>query len=514
MTTFFRLLHTDDKDAALRQELAAPGSLTFQVEPAKFAMVPGSPFAYWVSDRIRRLFQELPPFESEGRTVKQGLATADDFRFVRCWWEVENTKILDGHKGPNWREDLKAFQSWCKQRTFEGKRWVPFAKGGEYSPFYADLHLVVNWERDGEEMKEHVCNCYPYLNGKWGFVVKNTDYYFRPGLTWPLRSQVGLTLRCNPAGGVFGHKGPVGNPIPKMESGYLAIMNSEPFRLCVGLQMAFGSYEVGVIQRTPVPNHLDPKLGTLSLQAVDIQRTPEQTNEISHLFVHPLILLMPEAERLAKLAAVQAEIDELAFAAYGLSAEDRAAMTATQPTSAEELIENEDEEPSLTLPARQSLESYAVGGVFGRWDIRFATGERPAPPLPDPFDPLPVCSPGMLQREDGLPLGESPLGYPIEVQWSGILVDDPEHSDDIVRRVDGVLERISTHCPLPTDYCSRDYFRKPGKAGFWDDHISRYSKSRRKAPIYWLLQSNPRRKTTPSGSTTTGSTKTCCSRHW
>ena len=36
----------------------------------------------------------------------------------------------------------------------------------------------------------------------------------------------------------------------------------------------------------------------------------------------------------------------------------------------------------------------------------------------------------------------------------------------------------------------RDYFRKPAKGGFWDDHVSRYSKSRRNAPIYWLLQSS------------------------
>ena len=36
----------------------------------------------------------------------------------------------------------------------------------------------------------------------------------------------------------------------------------------------------------------------------------------------------------------------------------------------------------------------------------------------------------------------------------------------------------------------RDYFRKPGAGGFWDDHVKRYSKSRRKAPIYWLLQSS------------------------
>src|SRR4029450_8041404 len=36
----------------------------------------------------------------------------------------------------------------------------------------------------------------------------------------------------------------------------------------------------------------------------------------------------------------------------------------------------------------------------------------------------------------------------------------------------------------------RHYFRKPGSGGFWDDHVKRYSKSRRKAPIYWLLQSS------------------------
>ncbi len=40
-----------------------------------------------------------------------------------------------------------------------------------------------------------------------------------------------------------------------------------------------------------------------------------------------------------------------------------------------------------------SLASYLLGCVFGRWDVRLATGECPPPGLPDPFDPLPVCSP-------------------------------------------------------------------------------------------------------------------------
>jgi len=60
--------------------------------------------------------------------VKQGLATADDFRFVRAWWEISPPTVGRG----------------CEE-TVQGKRWAPFAKGGEYSPYYADVHLVVNW---------------------------------------------------------------------------------------------------------------------------------------------------------------------------------------------------------------------------------------------------------------------------------------------------------------------------------------------------------------------------------
>ena len=88
MTTFFRLLHADDKDAALRSAVDAANAGkaaadVFHVDPASFGQVPGSPFAYWVCDRIRRLFRELPAFESKGRTVRVGLQTSDDFRFVR-----------------------------------------------------------------------------------------------------------------------------------------------------------------------------------------------------------------------------------------------------------------------------------------------------------------------------------------------------------------------------------------------------------------------------------------------
>ena len=89
--------------------------------------------------------------------------------------------------------------------------------------------------------------------------------------------------------------------------------------------------------------------------------------------------------------------------------------------------------------------------------------------------------------------------YPLRIDWDGILVDDPDHPDDIVRRVRDVLELLwgERAGAIEQEACEilgvselRDYFRKPAAGGFWLDHVRRYSKSRRKAPIYWLLQSS------------------------
>jgi hypothetical protein len=175
------------------------------------------------------------------------------------------------------------------------------------------------------------------------------------------------------------------------------------------------------------------------------------------------------------------------------------------------------------------LLSWSIGVVHGRWDVRIALDPSLAPELPDPFDPLPVCPPGMLVGPDGLPAEPDnivseewlrarpdantlpPEGsvtkptitdseYPLRIFWDGILVDDPglngaqPHWEDIVRRVREVLDRLwedKAH-EIEQEACGilgvsdlRDYFRKP--SGFFQDHLKRYSKSRRKAPIYWPL---------------------------
>jgi hypothetical protein len=107
----------------------------------------------------------------------------------------------------------------------------------------------------------------------------------------------------------------------------------------------------------------------------------------------------------------------------------------------------------------------------------------------------------MLQGEDGLPLApaagrllRAEGRYPLDVAWDGILVDDPEHPLDLERRVHAALAVLwgdranaleNEACALLGVAILREWFRRP--AGFFADHLKRYSKSRRQAPIYWPL---------------------------
>jgi hypothetical protein len=111
------------------------------------------------------------------------------------------------------------------------------------------------------------------------------------------------------------------------------------------------------------------------------------------------------------------------------------------------------------------------------------------------------CAPGQLRNKQGLPAqaGDVPASYPIPVAWGGILVDDRNHPLDLERSTRQVIEIIwSAKEVAPTadaiereasDILGvrslRDYFLKP--TGFFADHLKRYSKSRRQAPIYWQL---------------------------
>ncbi|HET6574074.1 MAG TPA: BREX-1 system adenine-specific DNA-methyltransferase PglX [Fimbriiglobus sp.] len=517
-TSFFRLLQSDNKETALR---AAVGSVKegrrsaelFQVRSALFGQVPGSPFAYWEADEVLALFSKLPRLEAEGRKAQKGAYTNNDFRFLRLWWEIP--------------ADLTAR---TREETTSGKRWVMHAKGGAYSPFYSDWELVIDWENDGAALKKFLSD-YRGSRGwgyQWSAALNGYSHYFRPGLTWARRTQKGFNVRVLPAGCIIGDKGPSLFLPDNSEQSllyYSGVMNSALFRKLLSLQTAFGSYEVGVLEQTPIPTSVNDNVRT-EIQRLSADYVAEKQNrlawdETSHLFVTPAALSQSRPSTLkegatqiarereatqARLSEIQAHIDKHVEQVYGVQDVTcdvtdgvTEAINDSSPGDDVEDTDNEEQERfEIGSPVR-GLVSYCCGVVVGRWDVRYVTNERDTPPLPTPFAALPRCSPGMLGQCGCLPDPTTIAGYPLVIDWDGILVDDADHSDDLVRRVRGVLEVIwkgraeaieAEACEILGVKELRDYFRKPGKGGFWDDHISRYSKSRRKAPIYWLLQSS------------------------
>lgn len=512
-----RLLGEVDKGNALYETLSKPiDPRSFVVAPEDFYKVPNTPFCYWVNNDIRRLFTSLTPFESDGRTVKQGLATSDDFRFARLWWEVSSKQICPPSAHP-----AKRNGPYCVVGKY---RWFPFAKGGLYSPYYDDLQLVVHWERDGEELKEWAGSLYG--GSHWSRIIKNTEYYFQAGLTYPLRTAY-FSPQVLPAGSLISVRG---SGIYGGELGAnLGLLASKPFDFLLKVLLGrdeHPQFDMGDINLTPVPalEKADlVRLKQLALSSFRVRQNLDSTNETSHVFHLPAVLQMRSgmvAQRIAtwrrrvseeerQLARFQSEIDDIAFRVYGISCEDRQTIEASatdrhSPCTSEQTETDEDAENQSPSNDQRELTagfiSYAVGCAFGRWDARFATGERPAPELHDPFAPLPVCAPGALTGDDGLPPSEAPEGYSLGVDSDGIIVDDPSQADDdILARVREVFElvwpkaaeaRECEACELLGVKELRDYFRKPAAGGFWIDHIKRYSKSRRKAPIYWLLRSS------------------------
>ena len=494
-TVFIRAIEAavDEKAAVLREAVQAGAQSRFDADVTTFELVPTSPFSYWVGDEIRRLFASIPPLENDRRKARRGLGTNDDFRFLRLWFEVGA----------------------CSSA------WLSYAKGGQFSRFYSSIDLLVSWADNGAQLKAFFIG-----NGESpSRNIRSESDYFRPGLTWSLRTQADISFRLLPSGCIFGSKGPAALVAQDSAQEILclaAIANSSVFGFLVNTQMTFGSYEVGVIQRTPVPE-LDQAdttlLAKLAQQVWSLKRLLDSRTENSHAFSLPALLqvaavdLKGRAEAWAAHAStLQAEIDSLSdeidyriYRLYGISAEDRQRIKQGFGIASESAVSEDDsaddtEEEAAEVDAKPmvaSLLSWCLGVAFGRFDVRLASVDRPAPPEPEPFDPLPICSPGMLTGEDCLPLSAPPAGYPLAFPSDGLLVDDPGHPQDLISAVRSVFELVfddpDGRWKDAPELLGTTELRSWFASEFFGPHIKRYSKSRRKAPIYWQFA-------TPSGS--------------
>lgn len=479
---FLRVLEQTDRENLLLSVIenvnaGAASPLMFTPPQEEFEKLPYAAFGYWCSPELRNAFSELPRLGDELATVAQGLATAKDFRFLRLRWELPI--------GPT-----------------GASGWMPFAKGGDYSPFHDDVHLHVNWTDDGAEV-------YAFPNA----YVRNPQHYGKPGLTYPPRTNKRFAPRVLPTATAFGHKGPAIVDMAGDALALAAVLNSRSasYLLTLGTGMAeakdqSNSYEVGLVQRLPVPPNAlsDADLAAEGRAAWATRAEADLADETTALFVAPADPLGPLPEthrqRLARARELneayvghQHAIDARVRAHYALSDADWEAITDEIPEVHVPVVPSDTDKKARQQFGHEVLQ-YLVGVAFGRWDVRYATGERPSPGLPDPFAALPACSPGMLQDADGRPPSTPPEGYPVAFPTDGLLVDDEGVPRDLIGRVrlaltvlygDDASAAEADLLDLLGESSLTDYLRKSG--GFFKAHLQAYSKSRRKAPVYWPL---------------------------
>lgn len=506
VATFLGIAGAQSKQDALKNAVHSGTARRF----SDFMRLPNCSIAYWIPQALIRLYSGGRVLEGTAGLVRAGLQTSDDFRFCRLHWEVLATDIAT-------------------------EKWVPFAKGGEFSPFYDDIHLVVDWEDDGRRIKGFVDS-----DGRQISYPRNTQWYFNYGLTFPWRTTLGFAPRVLPSGCIFAAQGSAVMPLAQNGEEKrslllaLGVLSSAPYQMLISvgvgaIEGAAKSYQVGLIQSLPWPEALDTTSEERSTivscvaEAVRERRAVDRHDETSRFFVRATQSGIASAWDDCRRANGR-RLDTINRTVASLLDIDDPAMdelTSHQYTASLPAYHEQD------MPNEGVIEilSYTVGCVLARWDVRVGQDADLAPTEPDLFDSLPLCSPGMLVGADGRPAPPGgivseewmrarpnaitlpPEGsvrrptirddeYPLHIDWDGILVDDQDHQDDIVRRVREVLELLwRDRAPaVEQEACEilgvgdlREYFRNPKH--FWDHHVKRYSKSRRKAPIYWFLQS-------------------------
>ncbi|GAQ28407.1 BREX-1 system adenine-specific DNA-methyltransferase PglX [Ralstonia insidiosa] len=479
---FFRELNRVDKNSGLLQSInllkcGQNGDNFFRRRVVEFSVFEDVPYVYWISDPITRKLAKHPTIDPIACSIRVGLQTGDDFRFLRLWWEVESDRIIV----PSEKADIERLRIECL-RSSNGKKWAWYSKTEAASPVLSSIHACVNWSRDGEEIKAfHIGR-----GDSPSKYVRSENFYFKPAISYMLRSSR-LVPYLVPAA-VIPTAGR-SQVYPENDEMWLATLLSSNVATAVARfrgeafwRLKFQNSMVSAIPYVK-PGSADLDIATRTVSDVR-QRMAEEFkfDETEILFTTPSFNGGGDARQpFSRDSLVGESLDNRIAQLYGLTTDEFRDLqrdhneALARPSGTAEVDEDEaeqvDEGGGLGTPTfdhASAVQSWAVGVAFGRFDWRLATGERAVPQEPEPFDPLPAKSPGMLLD----------AAVPFHAH-AGILVDDAGHQHDLVRVMEEVLTRVRVQVPGDLRrWLQRDFF---------PFHLQRYSKSRRKAPIYWPL---------------------------
>ena len=466
MPAFIRL--TDYKNSEEKEKGFFEEKNRYVANQEDFFKIPRSPIAYWVSDRIREIFKDtLKNYGNFG----EGLSTKNNDLFVRIWNEVDLKKI--------------GFNISSSKDTFLHK-YFPFHKGGEFRRWYGNYEYVVNYKNNAIDLKK-------YKKSQ----LKNSNYYFKLGLTWSKISSSKFSVRLSNIGNIYSDAGLLGILIDNYLLNYtVALLNSNLTFYLLKILNPTLNYTAGSIENLPFKMgnyNYKQKIDQLTEECINISKEEWDSRETSWDFKASPLIENGEGrvengriedvynayceywrEKFYKLHKNEEELNKLFIEIYGLEDE----LTLDVPLEDITILKKEAkiENNELVFDKKEIIKqfiSYFVGVLFGRYSldkeglILANLGEN----LEDYLKQIP--NPTFLPDDDNI--------VPI--------LDREYFEDDIVSRFKEFVKKV-----FGEEYFSenmkfieeaigdiRKYFNKE----FYKDHIQRY----KKRPIYWMITS-------------------------
>lgn len=463
-----------------------------------FEKIPGKPIgSYWMSLESIKAF-ELGDEFGEYYTIRQGMATGNNARFIRFWSELDLSK-----EKFNSRSKIDAWNT--------NKKWFPIDKGGGYRKWYGLNESVVSFDEKSYQVLKTMGNRCP-----------SEQLYFYNGLTWGKITSGDFSVRLSYTGSVFsdaGMKIVFDKELPnKTILGFLNSNVSPVFLSCFSETLNF---EKGNIAKLPIIKHENKSINKLVQSCVNIAKfdwdSKEsswdfQQNELINQSIKSTIEYYNEYQKhwqtqFYQLHHNEEELNKQFIKIYGLQEELTPDVSLEEITILKEELDQkklkelsttyksgwqlidgewqlnieEKEQPDLPFDAREvtrQFVSYAVGCMFGRYSLD--------------KEGLILANQGETLEDYiakvGLP--EAELQFVPDEDNIIPILDDEWFKDDMVGLFNAFLKRsfgkenFEQNLAFVEESLGRDmrnYFLRD----FYTDHVRRY----KKRPIYWLFSS-------------------------
>jgi hypothetical protein len=473
-------------------------------KPDDFKKIPGSPIAYWISDRLRHVFPRGQPLRKIAEALR-GVETGNNEKFLRQWQEVDRHRF-----GTN-----------CIASSSD-YTWYPYNKGGGFKKWFGNRWLVINWRENGSDIKGQ---SYP-KEGRLPWRAANEDFYFKDGITWGGLTTGAVTFRACDYGAIFdSNKGSMMFP-QEMDRpvvlGFLNTVISSRLLNILNPTLSTQKEDIGNLPFLRPEISGECEITKNTLKCVDIAKADECSYEGSWDFqILPVLTASPypatslqssylswitqNQDTIAEIKGLEEENNRLFIDAYGLQDE----LTPDVPIEQITLMVNpayryggnltdEEQWTRFRQDTMQELISYALGCMMGRYSLD---------------------EPGLIYAHAGN-VGFDPTRYktfPADADGIVPITDEFWFEDDAAHRVreflravwgDGAVvsdqqsvdsKKLTTdHSPLSTNmqWLADSLNPKPNETPdetirryladkFFKDHLQTY----KKRPIYWLFSS-------------------------